>query len=292
MALRSPRPVSPCCSVTACATLSASRSPTCSSIRPLSSPPGTAGSAPGCWRRWCPRWPRCMLPAAGGFAVGGAENQLSLAVFVGTGVLIAWLNHRSPANAGSTRAIVVDRPPRAPNGSTRSSTRPSTASSSSTRRGRIEAFNRGAERLFGYPRVGGHRPQRQHADAVAVSRGARRLSRPLSDDRRAPRSSASAARSPAGAAMARTFPLHLSVGEMPIGGERKFTGMLHDLTERVRLEDAAARQRGALAGGHRIGRRRHRRHRRARPHRSVQSGGRAAVRLHASARWSGRTSTC
>ena len=34
-----------------------------------------------------------------------------------------------------------------------------------------------------------------------------------------------------------TFPLHLSVGEMSIQGERKFTGMLHDLTERVRLED-------------------------------------------------------
>ena len=32
-----------------------------------------------------------------------------------------------------------------------SSTPPSTASSSSTRKGRIEAFNRGAERLFGYP---------------------------------------------------------------------------------------------------------------------------------------------
>jgi two-component system sensor kinase FixL len=32
------------------------------------------------------------------------------------------------------------------------------------------------------------------------------------------------------------FPLHLSVGEMVVGGERKFTGMLHDLTERARLE--------------------------------------------------------
>src|SRR5678816_1465527 len=34
-----------------------------------------------------------------------------------------------------------------------------------------------------------------------------------------------------------TFPLHLSVGEMRIGGERKFTGMLHDLTLRAELED-------------------------------------------------------
>jgi two-component system sensor kinase FixL len=33
-----------------------------------------------------------------------------------------------------------------------------------------------------------------------------------------------------------TFPLQLSVGEMAIDGEKKFTGILHDLTERVRLE--------------------------------------------------------
>ena len=43
--------------------------------------------------------------------------------------------------------------------------------------GRIEAFNRGAERLFGYPASEVARPQRQHADAVAVPRGARRLPR-------------------------------------------------------------------------------------------------------------------
>jgi two-component system sensor kinase FixL len=33
------------------------------------------------------------------------------------------------------------------------------------------------------------------------------------------------------------FPLHLSVGEMFIDGERKFTGVLHDLTQRVALEE-------------------------------------------------------
>jgi len=33
------------------------------------------------------------------------------------------------------------------------------------------------------------------------------------------------------------FPLHLSVGEMFIDGERKFTGVLHDLTRRVELEE-------------------------------------------------------
>jgi len=34
-----------------------------------------------------------------------------------------------------------------------------------------------------------------------------------------------------------TFPVHLSVGEMSSGGERHFTGILHDLTPRVQLEE-------------------------------------------------------
>ena len=42
------------------------------------------------------------------------------------------------------------------------------------------------------------------------------------------------------------FPLHLSVGEMQIDGERKYTGVLHDLTQRVQLE-AQLREQTALA---------------------------------------------
>ena len=34
-----------------------------------------------------------------------------------------------------------------------------------------------------------------------------------------------------------TFPLHLAVGEANVGGERKFTGIVHDLTDRARLEE-------------------------------------------------------
>ena len=75
------------------------------------------------------------------------------------------------------------------------------------------------------------------------------------------------------------FPLHLSVGEMSIGGERKFTGMLHDLTERVQLEEQLRASEARWRAIDRLGGRRHRRHRRARPDRSVQPGGRAAVRL-------------
>ena len=43
-----------------------------------------------------------------------------------------------------------------------------------------------------------------------------------------------------------TFPLHLSVGEFLVGGERKFTGILHDLTIREHIE-AQLRERAALA---------------------------------------------
>ena len=46
--------------------------------------------------------------------------------------------------------------------------------------------------------------------------------------------------------MARRFPLHLSVGEMAIGGERRFTGILHDLSARVRIE-AQLREQTSLA---------------------------------------------
>jgi PAS domain S-box-containing protein len=107
-------------------------------------------------------------------------------------------------------------------------------------RGRIDAFNPGAERLFGYPKsevigrnVSMLMPSPHHGqhdgylgqylatgDAKIIGIG-----REVSGRRRD----------------GTTFPLHLSVGEMTIGGERKFTGMLHDLTPRVRLEEELRR---------------------------------------------------
>lgn len=43
-----------------------------------------------------------------------------------------------------------------------------------------------------------------------------------------------------------TFPVHLSVGEMSVDGVRSFTGILHDLSDRVKLEQQIAEQK-ALA---------------------------------------------
>ena len=102
-------------------------------------------------------------------------------------------------------------------------------------RGQVEAFNRGAERLFGYPEsevVGRNvsmlmpSPDHDAHDgylARYLETGSAKIigiGRQVTGRRRD----------------GTTFPLHLSVGEMSIQGERKFTGMLHDLTERMRLD--------------------------------------------------------
>jgi PAS domain S-box-containing protein len=162
-----------------------------------------------------------------GLAVGGVPDVMSLGFFVATGLTISWLKHqlRAAAVLSASRAerldgiinttvdgiIVIDAV------------------------GRIEAFNRGAERLFGYPQsevlgrnVSMLMPFPYHeehtsyltrflatGDAGIIGKG-----REVTGRRRD----------------GTVFPLHLSVGEMTVGGQRKFTGMLHDLTERVRLE--------------------------------------------------------
>ena len=102
-------------------------------------------------------------------------------------------------------------------------------------KGIIEAFNRGAEQLFGYPEaevVGRNvsllMPSPQHEEhdgylARYLETGEAKIigvGRQVTGRRRD----------------GSLFPVQLSVGEMRIGGERKFTGMLHDLTKRVRLE--------------------------------------------------------
>ncbi|MBP8274522.1 MAG: PAS domain S-box protein, partial [Acidobacteria bacterium] len=111
--------------------------------------------------------------------------------------------------------------------------------------GRIEAFNHAAERLFGYAEadVLGENvhilmpsPYHEEHDEYLsrhLATGVQKIigtGREVTGKRRD----------------GTTFPLHLSVGKMTVGGERKFTGIVHDLTARVRMEEQL-REQEALA---------------------------------------------
>lgn len=112
-------------------------------------------------------------------------------------------------------------------------------------RGRIEAFNPSAKRLFGYAEqevVGQNvnllMPSPYHEEHNTY------LTRYLATGRA---KIIGIGREVTGRRRdGTTFPLHLSVGEMTVGGERKFTGILHDLTPRVRIEEQM-REQTALA---------------------------------------------
>ena len=102
-------------------------------------------------------------------------------------------------------------------------------------RGTVEAFNRAAERLFGYAagEVVGRNvnmlmpaPYHDEHDGYLARYRATGIQKIIGIGREVTglRKDGSA------------FPLHLSVGEALIEGESKFTGILHDLTERVQLE--------------------------------------------------------
>jgi two-component system sensor kinase FixL len=107
--------------------------------------------------------------------------------------------------------------------------------------GRIEAFNPAAERLFGYAEreaIGRSvnmlmpSPQREEHDgyiARYLTTGVKKIigvGREVIALRRD----------------GSTFPVRLSVGEVRIGAERKFTGILHDLSARVRIEEQLREQ--------------------------------------------------
>ena len=174
-----------------------------------------------------------LLPPDG-FAVAEFSDQLSLAVFAGTGFVIGWLNHRLHLAEDAQRKVAAIATARAERLDAILNT---TADGIIVidAKGTIEAFNRGAQALFGYPEsevVGRNvsvlMPSPEHeehdtylerylatGDARIIGIGrqvtGRRGDGPL-------------------------FPVQLSVGEMRIGGERKFTGMLHDLSNRFHLE--------------------------------------------------------
>jgi two-component system sensor kinase FixL len=111
--------------------------------------------------------------------------------------------------------------------------------------GRIEAFNPAAERLFGYSEAEAlgqnvhmlmPSPYREEHDTY--------LTRYLETGRA---KVIGAGREVSGRRKdGSTFPLHLSVGEIVVEGERKFTGILHDLSARVTIEEQL-REQTALA---------------------------------------------
>jgi two-component system sensor kinase FixL len=107
--------------------------------------------------------------------------------------------------------------------------------------GRIEAFNPAAKRLFGYAEadVVGHNvnllmpsPYHEEHDGYLARYRQTGTARIIGVGRevRARRADGS------------TFPVHLSVGEMTVNGELKFTGILHDLSSRVQMEEQLREQ--------------------------------------------------
>jgi two-component system, LuxR family, sensor kinase FixL len=111
--------------------------------------------------------------------------------------------------------------------------------------GHIESFNRAAERLFGYTELEAlgrnvsmlmPSPYREEHDAYIaryLAAGAAKIIG-IGREVQALRKDGS------------TFPVHLSVAEMTVADERKFTGIIHDLSDRVRMEETL-RERAALA---------------------------------------------
>ena len=176
-----------------------------------------------------------LLPPAG-IAVSDPADQVSLVSFIAIGLFISWLNHRLHVTQEAQRSAVAAAMAR---------TERLDAILTMTgdgiividARGRIEAFNRGAQEMFGYPEdeVLGrnvsilmpsphHEQHDGYLERYLITGEARIIGvgREVTGRRRD----------------GTVFPLQLSVGEMSIGGERKFTGMLRDLTKRVDLEDA------------------------------------------------------
>jgi two-component system, LuxR family, sensor kinase FixL len=176
-----------------------------------------------------------FIQPIGSLTPADPADGLALLLFVVTGAGISWFNHRLRAAEERGRAAAARDHARTQELQTILDTAADGIIVIDAQ-GRLESFNRGAERLFGYPaaEVVGRNvsvlmpsPDHERHDgylARYLSTGEARiigLGRTVTGRRRD------------GA----VFPLQLSVGEMTIDGTRKFTGLLHDLSARVQQED-------------------------------------------------------
>ena len=171
----------------------------------------------------------------GGLAVSGAGDWLSLSLFGATGLAISWISHRLRYAEAAQRAnaqLAMTRAERL-DGIINTTVDGIIVIGKD---GRMEAFNRGAQRLFGYSEseVLGRNvnmlmpsPYREEHDGYLERYKVTRVPTIIGTGREV------SGRRRDGS----VFPLHLSVGEMTIGGDQKFTGMLHDLSRRKQLED-------------------------------------------------------
>jgi two-component system, LuxR family, sensor kinase FixL len=176
-----------------------------------------------------------FLPPAG-FGVDSTADLVSLPLFIATGLGIAWLSHLFHGAEAAYRTAVELANGRAERLAAVLRTAVDGIIVISAM-GEIEGFNDGAARLFGYPAAevlgrnvsmlmpSPHHEAHDQYLARYLETGRAQIigtGREVMGRRRD----------------GTTFPLHLSVGEMRIDGERKFTGMLHDLSSRVRLEES------------------------------------------------------
>jgi PAS domain S-box-containing protein len=115
-------------------------------------------------------------------------------------------------------------------------------------RGHIELFNPAAERLFGY-----------HSHEVLGRNVAMLMPSPYGDEHDRYLQRYLSTRQPHIIGIGRevaarrkdgtTFPVHLSVGEFSFEGETRFTGIIRDLTDRVRLEQRLRQESGLVRIG-------------------------------------------
>ena len=104
-------------------------------------------------------------------------------------------------------------------------------------KGLIKAFNPAAERLFGYR---AEEVLDQNVKLIMPSPDREQHDRYLANylQTRVPHIIGTGREARGRRKDGTTFPLHLSVGEMELDGEPAFTGILHDLSRRVEIEEA------------------------------------------------------